>query len=621
MSAIRPMVQQQVTPQGKSTSRQERVNDAIQLRWNRSAREIFWLRTITVSFTCLTMMIGAVLVCFGHIHAQGSSSAAQIQFTNVTGAAGIKFTHFRGNDGIPINREIFGPGVCVADFDGDGFQDIYFVNGRDLYNRGITVRNALYRNNGDGTFTDVTESAGVPGTGYGMGCVWGDYDNDGSPDLYVTQYGKNILYHNNGNGTFTDVTDKAGVGAMEFGAPFHSGATFFDYDRDGRLDLYVGSYVDLGADAPRYCFVSGTRTSCPPTAYKGTPDILYHNNGDGTFTNVTKSAGIFQPLGKNLAVGAADYDNDGWPDLFVANDGLNAYLYHNEHNGKFDEIGTITGMGLTARGAAMAAMCISLGDYDNDGNLDLFITDFQKNSDHLWHNDGKGSFDEVSDQAGITVPTRDILSFGGGFFDYDNDGWLDLFIANGHVYPEVEQVSPEVHFKQINQLFHNERNGKFVETTKTAGNGFETSYVGRGVAFADFDNDGFMEMVVGNNGDTPLLLHNSGGNGNHFLNFKLVGTKSNRDAMGARIRVVAGGLSQIREIAGGGSYLSQSDLRAHFGLGKFTQAQIVEVKWPSGARQVFQDVQADKFYRIQEGSNELALQKFTRQNPKGQAHP
>ena len=556
------------------------------------------------------MLLSAViLVWSSHLNAQGTRPAS-IQFTNVTAAAGIKFVHFRGNDGIPINREIFGPGVCVADFDGDGFPDIYFVNGRDLYNRGISVRNALYRNNGDGTFTDVTETAGVPGSGYGVGCVWGDYDNDGFPDLYVTQYGRNILYHNNGNGTFTDVTDKAGVGGMEFGAMFHSGATFFDYDRDGRLDLYVGSYVDLGPGSPRYCTFSGAKTSCPPSAYKGTPDILYHNNGDGTFTNVTKAAKIFQPLGKNLAVGAADYDNDGWPDLFVANDGLDAYLYHNERNGTFDEVGVITGMALTAQGSVMAAMCISLGDYDNDGWLDLFITDFQKNSDHLWHNDGKGSFDEVSDRAGITLPTRDVLSFGGGFFDYDNDGWLDLFIANGHVYPEAEQVSPEVHFKQINSLFHNEGNGKFVETTKVAGSGFQTPYVGRGVAFADFDNDGFMDLVVGNNGDPPLLLHNSGGNGNHFLNFKLLGTKSNRDAMGARVRVVAGGISQIREIAGGGSYLSQSDLRAHFGLGKATKAETVEIKWPSGQRQVFHDVDADKFYLIEEGKDQLGQQRF-----------
>jgi hypothetical protein len=269
-------------------------------------------------------------------------------------------------------------------------------------------------------------------------------------------------------------------------------------------------------------------------------------------------------------------------------------------------------MALASRGNVMAAMCISLGDYDNDGFLDLFITDFQNNSDHLWHNDGKGSFDEVSDRAGITGPTRGVLSFGGGFFDYDNDGWLDLFIANGHVYPEVEQASPEVHFKQLNSLFHNEGNGKFLETTKSAGPGFQTPYVGRGVAFADFNNTGHMDVVVANNGDPPLLLHNSSGSSNHFLNFKLLGNKSNRDAMGARIRVVTGSLAQIREIAGGGSYLSQSDLRAHFGIGKATHAERVEVRWPSGQTQVFHDVEVDKFYLIEEGRDQIGVQHFLR---------
>ena len=325
-----------------------------------------------------------------------SPQPAPIQFTDVTAASGVKFVHYKGNDGISINREEFGPGVCVADFDGDGWPDLYFVNGRDLYDRGISVRNALYRNNGDGTFADVTEKAGVPGTGYGMGCVWGDYDNDGFEDLFVTQYGRNVLYHNHGNGTFKDVTDKAGVAGTEAGT-FHSGATFFDYDRDGRFDLYVGSYVSLG-NKP-YCKLDNVLSSCAPSEYRGSPDALYHNNGDGTFTNVTVKAKIYQPEGKHLSGGAADYDNDGWPDLFVANDGLNAYLYHNEHDGTFKEIGLASGMALTSRGLTMAAMCISLGDYDNDGWLDLYISDFQRSSDHLWHNDGKGFFDEVSDQA------------------------------------------------------------------------------------------------------------------------------------------------------------------------------------------------------------------------------
>src|SRR5579872_3954898 len=265
-------------------------------------------------------------------------------------------------------------------------------------------------------------------------------------------------------------------------------------------------------------------------------------------------------------------------------------------------------MALTVNGAAMAAMCISLGDYDNDGNLDLYISDFQLSSDHLWHNDGKAFFDEVSDQAGITVPTRNVLSFGGGFFDYDNDGWLDLFIANGHVYEEVERVTPGSHYKQINSLFHNEGNGRFREVSQSSGDGFTRPYAGRGAAFADFDNDGQMDVVVANAGDPPLLLHNGGAPGNHFVNLKLVGTKSNRDAMGARVKLSAGGVAQMREIAGGGSYLSQSDLRAHFGVGRNARIDTIEVVWPSGARQKFQDVQADRFYVIEEGRDQLGSQ-------------
>ncbi|HTM36518.1 MAG TPA: CRTAC1 family protein [Terriglobales bacterium] len=558
----------------------------------------------------LRFALVTLAVVAGFLPLGAQSSSPGVQFTNVTAKAGISFVHYPGNKGIAIIREVFGPGLCVADFDGDGWPDIYFVNGRDLYGRGVSTRNALYRNNGDGTFTDVTERAGVPGTGYGLGCVWGDYDNDGFPDLYISQFGKNVLYRNNGNGNFTDVTEKAGVAGVLSGTQFHGGATFFDYDRDGKVDLYVGGYVTFDADSPRYCDFVDIRTNCPPSVYKGSPAILYHNNGDGTFTDVTDKAGIYQPDGKNLSVAAVDYDDDGWPDIFVANDGVNAYLYHNEHNGTFTEIGLLAGMALTGRGKTMAAMCMSLGDYDNDGKLDLYISDFQKASDHIWHNDGRGTFTEVSDQLGITLATQNVLSFGGGFFDYDNDGRLDLFIANGHVYPEVEQSAQKTAYKQINSLFHNDGKGRFVEVGSTSGDGFQTPYVGRGVAFADFDNDGFVDLVVGNNGDPPLLLHNGGGSGNHFVNFKLVGTKSNRDAMGARIRIRAGGISQIREIYGGGSYLSQSDLRANFGLGQATKIESVEVSWPSGSKQTFSNVEADKFYQVEEGKDDLVLQQF-----------
>jgi enediyne biosynthesis protein E4 len=528
-----------------------------------------------------------------------------VQFTDVARDAGIRFTHFKGANGVPTILEEAGPGVCVADFDGDGYEDIYFVNGRDLYNRGITVRNALYRNDGNGTFSDVTDRAAVPGTAYGLGCVWGDYDNDGHPDLYVTQYGRNVLYRNEGEGRFRDVTEAARAGGMDFGTLFHTGATFFDYDRDGFLDLYVGGYARFLPNSQRTCRLGpSVESSCLPQVYGGTMPVLYHNNRDGTFTNVTKAAGMYRP-GVNLSVAAADYDNDGWPDLFVANDGIEALLYHNERNGTFTEIGVQSGMALTEDGARMAAMCLSFGDYDNDGNLDLYISDFQFVGDHVWRNDGKGSFEEVSQRAGIKAPTKQVLSFGGGFFDFDNDGWMDLFIANGHVYDGVERIFPGVTYKQINSLFRNTGSRRFEQVTASAGPGFAKPWLGRGAAFLDFDNDGNIDVVVANNGDPPLLLHNSGAAAQHFLNLRLSGTKSNRDGMGARVRVRAGAVEQIREVAGGGSYLSHSALRLHFGLGTSERVDSIEVSWPSGVKQRFTGVATDRFYVIEEGSSEM----------------
>jgi enediyne biosynthesis protein E4 len=565
----------------------------------------------TLAVCCLAASIAILLFAAPPAATQTQdSSASPAEFTDITNSAGIHFTHFKGSEGVSINLEEFGPGVCVSDYDKDGWQDIYFVNGRDRYNRGITVKNALYRNNGDGTFSDVTDAAGVPGTNFGLGCVWGDYDNDGFPDLFVMQFGANVLYHNNGDGTFTDVTNKAGVAGLESGS-FHAGAVFFDYDRDGKLDLYVGSYVALGPNFRRYCEIAdGVKSSCAPQAYSGSLNALYHNNGDGTFTNVTKSSKVVQPDGKNLAAGAFDWNNTGWPDLFVANDGQPAYLFQNLHNGKFQEIAETAGMAFDKHGHSMASMCISLGDFDNDGWLDLYISDFQENSDHVWHNSGQGYFDEVSDAAGITRPTKNVLSFGGGFFDYDNDGWLDLFIGNGHVYPEIERISDTL-YKQHNTLFHNETHGKFAEASTPGGLNSLPRRAARGVAFADFDNDGFVDVLVANNGDPPTLLHNNALHKNHFVNFKLVGTKSNRDALGARIKITAGGINQIREIVSGGSYLSQSDLRANFGLADATVISSVDIIWPSGAHQSFQNVPADHFYQITEGRSQLSPQPIT----------
>ena len=534
------------------------------------------------------------------------SAPPGIHFEDVANARGIRFVHQNGSQGISTILEEAGPGVCVGDYDGDGFVDIYFINGRHRNHPSPTVRNALYRNNGDGTFVDVTEKAGTPGTGYGLGCVWGDYDNDGHPDLYVTQYGKNVLYHNNGNCTFNDVTAQARVDGTDFGTVFHSGATFFDYDRDGYLDLYAGGYVEFGPRSKQSCIIGyGVQASCPPSEYLGSPAVLYHNNGNGTFTNVTKTARLSPARGKNLSVAAVDYDNDGWPDLFVANDGLDVYLYHNERNGTFKEVALTTGIARSANGNTIAAMCLSFGDYDNDGLFDLYISDWQGSGDHIWHNDGKGFLEEVSDHAGITAPTEKVLSFGGGFFDYDNDGRLDLFIANGHVYQDVEKTSPGIHYRQLNTLFHNEGNGKFVDVTSNAGSGFTKPHLGRGAAFADFENRGSVDILVANNGDPPLLLHNSGADGNHFVNFKLQGVKSNRDGMGARVGLNAGGLTQVREIAGGGSYLSQSDLRAHFGLGMRDRIDTLQVTWPSGLHQTWSSIAADRFYLIVEGKSEI----------------
>jgi hypothetical protein len=533
------------------------------------------------------------------------------RFDDIAKQAGIRFVHFKGNRGVANIRDEAGPGVCVFDYDGDGWPDIYFVNARDLYGRGIEARNALYRNNRDGTFTDVTEKAGVPGTGYGLGCVVGDYDNDGRPDLYVTQYGKNVLYRNNGNGTFTDVTAKAHVDGTDFGTRLHTGATFFDYDRDGKLDLYVGGYVDFGPEVKQTCIIAGAESSCPPSEYKGSPDVLYHNNGDGTFTNVTKATKIYQPNGKNLSVIATDSDNDGWPDLLAANDGMEMYLYHNNHDGTFTESGMAAGVGLSEDGGGMAAMCLSVGDYDNDGLLDLYVSDFEDVPHHLWRNTGGGTFVDVSHKAGIAAITARFLSFGGGFTDFDNDGWVDLFIANGHVYQGVENSTVKGHYKQINLLFRNHRDGTFRDVTADAqanGNGFSTPHLGRGAAFADLFNDGHEDIVVANNDDPPSLLWNRGGGANHFVSFRLMGTRGNRDALGARVRVKAGAISQLREIAAGGSYLSQSDLRAHFGLGTAVRIDSVEVTWPAGSKQEFHNIRADRFYEIVEGNPALKPQ-------------
>ncbi len=373
--------------------------------------------------------------------ASGAPSAPLLpaSFTDVAPQAGLAFRYENNRKGIATILEEAGSGCAIFDYDGDGWPDLYLLNGRDLYGRGIQTRNALYHNNGDGTFTDVTDRAGVPGTGYGLGVAVADYDNDGRPDIYVCQWGKNVLYHNNGDGTFTDVTDKAGVPGTEFGGQFHTGCAWFDYDRDGKLDLFVCSYVKFKQEGLRYCKLpDGVLSNCPPQMYDGTPSLLYHNNGDGTFTNVTRKAGLYVPPmtnGKALSVITCDVNEDGWPDLIVGNDGEEAWLLRNNRNGTFTNIAAASGIAFAQDGATMAAMGIDLGDYRNEGKPGFFVADFSKRPDHLWRNLGNGFFQEVSTPAKIADPTFPTLGFGAGFFDYDNDGWLDIFVANGHVYP------------------------------------------------------------------------------------------------------------------------------------------------------------------------------------------
>lgn len=538
-----------------------------------------------------------------------------VRFVDAAARAGITFRYANGRKGIATILEESGSGCALFDYDGDGWLDVYLLNGRDLYNRAGSppTPNALYRNNRDGTFSDVTEKAGVPGTGYGLGVAAADYDNDGHADLYVCQWGKNVLYKNNGDGTFSDVTKKAGVGALDDGASFHTGAAWLDYDGDGRLDLFACGYVRFRLNGLRYCkLATGVLSNCPPQIYDGAPSILFHNKGDGTFANVTKKAGVFFPKGKALSALTGDVDGDGRTDLIVGNDGEEAWLLHNKGDGTFTNQATLAGIAFGQDGATMAAMGIDLGDFLNEGRPGFFVADFSKRPDHLWRNLGANTFLEVSAPSRVGDLGFPYLGFGAGFLDYDNDGWLDIFIANGHVYPEIDtDGAGDERYQQRNQLFHNQRDGTYRETTDQAGPAFALKHAGRGAAFGDVDNDGRVDVLVSNNDGLPVLVQSeNGASVGHFVSFRLVGTRSNRDAIGARVWVTAAGPGapprQMRDIKSGGSYLSSSDLRAHFGLGPATQISHVEVRWPSGVKQSWKALPADRFYVLREGTPHAA---------------
>jgi hypothetical protein len=506
---------------------------------------------------------------------------------DITRKAGITFTHSIGDYKLSNIVESTGAGTALFDYDGDGNLDIYFVNGSYLkeinHPRGRKLagklRNTLYRNNGNGTFTDVTIKAGLGDQGYGMACVTADYDNDGDTDLFITNYGPNVLYRNNGNGTFTDVTGKAGVG----GNLFSTGCTFLDYDGDGHLDLYVGNYLLYD---PNYKHYFAAEAFPGPLAYQGRADILYRNRGNGTFEDVTRKAGVYNPRGRAMGIASCDLDNNGSMDIFVANDGMENYFYRNSGKGTFADIAPLSGTGFGQNGEATSAMGPEFGDFDLDGLMDILLPDMAYSC--LYRNTGKEFFVEMSAQSGIAVACGQYTSWSGNFFDYDNDGLLDIFISNG----DSHHLEPEEDL-----LFRNIDGKRFQNVSAQTGKDFQAKFVGRGSAVGDFDNDGDLDIVVLNLNARPRLLRNDGGNRNHWLMIRLIG-KQSRDAIGARVRLTAGGTTQTRNVISSSGYLSRSDYRLHFGLGKNKKAEKIEIRWPDGKIQVLKNINANQVLTV-----------------------
>jgi hypothetical protein len=537
-----------------------------------------------------------------------------VNFVNVAREAGLHTrTIFGGEHKNKYLLETTGCGVAFYDYDNDGWLDLFLVNGTTLegYPVGKEPISRLFKNNRDGTFTDVTAKAGVGRSGWGQGVCIGDYDNDGYEDLFVTYFGRNVLYHNNGDGTFTDVSEKAGVAGKT--NRWGTGCAFVDYDRDGKLDLFVANYIDMDlATAPLPesgpCLYKGVMVACGPPGLRGGKNILYHNNGDGTFSDVSESTGILSANGTyGLGVLVADFDNDGWPDIYVANDSTASALYQNKKNGKFVDVALEAGCALSPDGKPQAGMGVSASDYDLDGNLDILKTNFAGDTPSLYHGVGAGNFEDATFSAGLGAHTQ-YLGWGCGFFDFDNDGWPDILICNGHVYPEVEQLRTEAGYPQRKLLYRNLRNLRFEDVSLMAGPGISEPVASRGCAFGDFDNDGDLDLVVNPVNDEPQLVRCDSTTGNHWIKIRTIGTKSNRSGIGARIRCVtqvpgeSRPHAQIDEVRSGGSYLSQNDLRLHFGLGKIDRVEALEVRWPSGQVDTLKNLAVDRLYYVKEGA-------------------
>ena len=530
-----------------------------------------------------------------------AAPAGDIRFTDVTSDAGVAFVHQSSATSNKYLVETMGGGVALFDYDNDGRLDVFFTNGAKIDDplpvgkrpdkSDAKYWNRLYRQTQGGTFVDVTEKAGLSGMPqnyYGMGVAVGDYDNDGFEDLYVTNFGGNTLYHNNGDGTFTDVTGRAGVGASGWSAS----AGFFDADNDGKLDLFVTRYVDWTFETNRYCGEKkpGYRAYCHPDNYAGVANILYHNNGDGTFTDVSTKAGIANPNGKGLGVAFADYDRDGYMDIYVANDSVQSFLYRNNHDGTFSEEGLVAGVGFNEDGKTFAGMGVDFADYDNDGQPDIVVTDLSNERYKLFHQNADGSFRDATNTSGLGGLTLLYSGWSTRFLDYDNDGWKDLFVAQGHVMDTIEKTSPNLTYQQPPLLLRNE-SGRFSRVEP--GDAFTETWAGRGAAFGDLDNDGDVDVVLSNVGQKAVVLRNDGGNRNNWLAIQTVGTTSNRDGIGCLVKVVsASGLSQSFTVNTAVGYLSASDKRLLVGLGSDATAKLVEIRWPSGIVQRFENVAA-----------------------------
>jgi hypothetical protein len=544
-------------------------------------------------------------------------SAGPIEFRDMTKQAGILFKHNSGAFGKKYLPETMGSGVCVLDYDNDGWQDILFVNSMDWpgHKGGAKSYPALYHNNKDGTFTDVTREAGLAMESYGLGCAVADYDNDGFEDIYITTVGSNHLFHNLGNGKFADVTVKAGVADPGFS----TSAVWFDYDNDGKLDLFVTHYIDWSIAKDQYCTLDNKNKSyCTPQTYKGESSTLFHNRGDGTFENVTKRAGLYDPTGKSLGVAMLDYDNDGWMDLFVANDTEPNKLYHNNHNGTFTDVAVQVGVAFSESGRVRAGMGVDAGDYDGSGWQSLVIGNFTNESMSLYRNDGSGLFVDEEISSGIRQMSLQALTFGCFFFDYDLDGRLDIFAANGHVSDDISVVQPTLKYAQPAILFHNSGNRKFEDASAKVGPAMQQPVVGRGAAYLDYDNDGDLDLVITANNGPARLLRNENGNQNDMLRVKLVGTRSNRDGIGARVTVTtSSGTRLFRMVKTGSSYASQSELPLTFGLGTPQAGRTVglEIVWPSGQKDSLSKIGANQLITVKEGSGIISARPIVLAKP------